>query len=308
MTEFGYTEREADFLRLAALLSGYFIRNQFNQFIGKECGALSQRFLNRGIGLGHLHVLPAMGGRRVYHVSAISVYRALSDPDNRNRRGHQTRTVRRHLMALDYALAHRDGTWLLSESDRTECLTTLGLSSADIPHQVFGATRRNFVYKQPTRLLPSGVPSFGFIDEGLRGFSQFELFLKTHRTMLKRLPVAEVVFAGADHRRSRQAEALYRRTIAGETTAGNFDVDRLRRYFVAKKLFNQKQFDQFDQSRLDDLRENKRVFSGPEVDRLFDKWLVEGDRALTVSGSSTTVFRTYQLPHSYEWLSAIRFR
>ena len=41
----GYTEREAAFLYLVGMHSGYFLRRQFLAFIHREDGAMVQRFL-----------------------------------------------------------------------------------------------------------------------------------------------------------------------------------------------------------------------------------------------------------------------
>ena len=46
LRECGYTERDTQFLELAALHSGYFVRRQFNAFIGRARGGSAAALLN----------------------------------------------------------------------------------------------------------------------------------------------------------------------------------------------------------------------------------------------------------------------
>ena len=43
----GYTEREATFLYLVALYSGYFLRRQYDRFIRRGRGAIAEQLLRR---------------------------------------------------------------------------------------------------------------------------------------------------------------------------------------------------------------------------------------------------------------------
>ncbi len=65
----GYTEREATFLYLVAIHSGYFVRRQFDYFTDRNKGALVMRFLEKARIAGHIefldykqgwHVLPSL--------------------------------------------------------------------------------------------------------------------------------------------------------------------------------------------------------------------------------------------------------
>jgi len=296
-------------LRLASLLSGYFLRRHFNEFIGKECGALAQRFVARGLSLGHFQPIPAVGGRVVYHVAGCELYSALGDPNNRNRRGHRTETIRRRLLALDYALLQPEGAWLLTEREKVSYLIGLGVSEDELPNAVFHGkavgdkTRRYFVDKQPLLVSVAGRAEFAFIDEGSQALSQWEIFLRGHRALFQKLEAVQVVFASFGEKHA-LAEQLFRRVIAGETAHGAFDTDRLISYFAARKAFEEKRFQEFNQVRLDELRENQRVFAGHRVDGLYAAWL-SGNENLTPRPVRVT-FSPFQLPHFYEWLSPMR--
>jgi hypothetical protein len=53
----GYLEREAAFLYLVAVHSGYFLRRQYAQFIKRDSGALATRFLAKAARLNHLRII-----------------------------------------------------------------------------------------------------------------------------------------------------------------------------------------------------------------------------------------------------------
>jgi hypothetical protein len=206
-----YTKREAEFLRLAALQSGYFLRRHFNEFIGKECGALAQRFIERGLHQTDFKALPTRPV--VYHATGSSLYAALGDPQNRNRREHETATVRRRLMALDFLLLHSSKTFLVTEQEKLSHFASSGVQQSVLPGEMFGTARRYFVDRQPICFSENGaapgVAEFAFIDEGLRYFSRFELFLKVHRGLFHALPGTCLVFATCDKARFVRAEQLF---------------------------------------------------------------------------------------------------
>lgn len=318
-SRFGYTDREWAFLRLASLLSGYFLRRHFNEFIGRECGALAQRFVARGIAQGHFQAVPAVGGRVIYHVAGCELYSALGDPNNRNRRGHRMETIRRRLLALDYALLQPETAWLLTEREKVlyfcgasggTASTGLGISEGDLPIALFHGktdgekTRRYFVDKQPLSVSADGRPQFAFIHEGSRVLSQWEMFLRGHRALFQALEAAQVVFASFGEEHCGPAEKLFRRLIAGETVHGSFDTGRLLSFFAARKAFKEQRFEEFNQARLDELRENQRVFVGSEVEALYVAWL-SGKENLKPRPVRVT-FSQFKLPHFYEWLSPMR--
>ena len=117
-----------------------------------------------------------------------------------------------------------------------------------------------------------------------------------------------MVFAGCDPGRFRQCrKPTFAELIAGETHSGGVDPSRLNRYFIARKLFEEQRYEAFDQARLDELRENKRVFAGELLRESILFLAVQGDSALLLALQFfATAFRTQVLPHLYEWLSPIR--
>src|SRR5260370_15793739 len=75
----GYTEREAAFLYLVAVHSGYFLRRQFDYFIDRNKGAIVIRFLEKARIAGHIEFLDYNQGWHVYHLFSRTIYRQLAD-------------------------------------------------------------------------------------------------------------------------------------------------------------------------------------------------------------------------------------
>jgi hypothetical protein len=136
-TLLGYTERESAFVAIASVHSGYFLRRQFNTFIGRECGALGQQFIDRSLRLGHVKVMTGWGNRVLYHFCARAVYAQLGETDNRNRRTHGADTIRRRLMILDYVIGRPAEVWLLTDNARPMPLPAWG----SLKHPLSSATR-----------------------------------------------------------------------------------------------------------------------------------------------------------------------
>ena len=307
LCQLGYTDREAEFL-IRTSLSGYFLRNQFNTFIGRECGALGQRFIERSIQLGH--VTPILGYSRqlLYHVSARAFYALLGEGDNRNRREHRPETMRHRLMILDYVIARLAENWLLTDDARRQAFSRLRGAWTDAGRQAQNAGVFHKAWRQPVSLDGNGLPRFAFVDAGVGSFSEWEEFLRARRSFLKDVGQASVVYASYEEARFRPAQRLFRRIAVGEAAGGEVDRERLRVYFHARQLFEKQRYEEFDQARLDQLREDRRVYTGAEFEQLYTHWRQAGDAALVHITGSPLQFETRLLPQAYAWLNPIRIR
>jgi hypothetical protein len=96
----GYSRPEAQFLRLVALHSGYFVRRQFLRSFDCARGKRSKDFLDE-MTRGHARREVFREDRHIFRLQSRTIYEALGHDDNRNRREHQPSTVRLRLMALD---------------------------------------------------------------------------------------------------------------------------------------------------------------------------------------------------------------
>jgi hypothetical protein len=82
----GYNDREAGFLCLAALHSGYFLRRQYYAFASVESGKAALLLEENLLDKRHAKVISFARGTQLYHLCSRPFYHALQEGDNRHRR------------------------------------------------------------------------------------------------------------------------------------------------------------------------------------------------------------------------------
>ena len=203
----GFTTRQARFLVLVALHSGYCLRRQYAAFAGVSYGKNVRDFLDSLVAkhLAERFSLRADRGH-LYHLHARSLYRVLRQEDNRNRREGSAALIARKLMVLDYVLSHGDVEWVATEQDKVELFAErIGVPTGDLPQRVFAAadagglpTTRYFPHKLPLAMV-GDPPVVHFVslvtDTTGRGLEQF---LQDHAALLRRLPAWSVIAVGPD--------------------------------------------------------------------------------------------------------------
>src|SRR5207302_10646368 len=84
---FGFTPRQARFLVTVALHGGYCLRRQYEAFAGIRYGKNVRAFLDRLVAVGLADRFQGRPDRgHVYHIHGRSLYGALGQEENRNRR------------------------------------------------------------------------------------------------------------------------------------------------------------------------------------------------------------------------------
>jgi hypothetical protein len=86
LTDCGYSEREATFLYLAALHSGYFIRRQSCFYLGLTSGRPDDLLVRKLLAKRHAREYPTCRRTFLYHLCARPFYSAIGQPHNRHRR------------------------------------------------------------------------------------------------------------------------------------------------------------------------------------------------------------------------------
>jgi hypothetical protein len=71
--KFGYTEREAAFLCLAALHGGYFLRRPYNTFHQQRPGGTADRLIEKTVIQGHVRIHESAYRTFIYHIAAKSL-------------------------------------------------------------------------------------------------------------------------------------------------------------------------------------------------------------------------------------------
>lgn len=305
LLRFGYTPREAAFIELACI-GGYFVRRQFDAFLNRQSGALSQSFVNRATKLGHVGSISAVGGRIVYHLRSSSTYAALGDETNRNRRPHSLEVISQRLMVLDLVLSFCHTLNVIRRSDLVDTFVGMGVQHNRLPGEIFDGNVFHFLERFPIFLSPEGTVTFGYIDDGLKTLSAWARYLRRHRALFQSLNELEIVFASSFPERFCQAETIFQNVLTGASGDGALDSDRLVRHFKQRRLFEEKRFEVFDRQELDRLREEKKIYSEPRIEQLYSTWKETG--VLDTSGIRHTRshFRTRLLTHNYSWLTPIR--
>jgi hypothetical protein len=139
---FGYAEREAAFLYVVAVHSGYFLRRQFNQFVARERGAIATHFLRHAAQLGHIEDMPCADSRIIYHLASKQIYAMTGNAGSQGRRIKSSREILRRLIALDYVMKHLAHEHFIESSDeRAQFFSQLKTPSVVIADaEAFGRT------------------------------------------------------------------------------------------------------------------------------------------------------------------------
>ncbi|MGC2161510.1 MAG: hypothetical protein WA634_06370 [Silvibacterium sp.] len=205
----GYTEREAAFLYLVALHSGYFLRRQYDRFIQRERGAIAAQLLRKAFALGHLQSIACGQARFVYHLAAKEVYAAVGLAASQHRRLKGDAQIKSRLMVLDFVLDHLDGSILDSPEAKLGYFTqTHGLDEAVLPHAPRGAAHL-FAEEFPILNKDGEAVHFSFFEEGALSSSGFENFLRRYRSLFTALSGFELLYLADSDRNFERAGKVF---------------------------------------------------------------------------------------------------
>jgi len=321
LTQFGYTDREAAFLCMAALHSGYFLRRQFLYFAGKCRGQIAANLIDRATELGHAKAHTFRSDRIVYHLASKPFYAALGQANNRHRREHQVSTIKSRLMSLDFVLQHSEARFVGTEDERVAFFCDeLGVSRHSLPVARYRSpdsqsmTERHFVDKFPIYATTDTVPAcpvvhFCYIDEGLHSTSGFERYLEQYASLFAQLTAFRVIYVSCFADQFDSAKRLFAgRFEGGKPCAIDPQIETLLAHFRDRIAFEKRDFSAVTQSRLIAYREARETFSGEKYDRLFECWKNDGDASLpallnpasTPSPNRKAEFATYRLAFQYD--------
>lgn len=323
---FGYDAVEAQFLVMAALHGGYFLRRQFLAFVGGTKGWKDVLLLKKLAGNEHCRAAVYRHDRMVYHLSAKPLYDALGEPDNRNRREHQPSTVKNKTMALDFVLEHPAGGYLATEREKLDYFVhTRNIAAEDLPTRWYSSPRgheskaKHFVESYPIFLSAPVVPGapaapwphLCYVDEGLQTTDRFATYLSQYGRLFAALGDFHVIYVAEGPRLFASAERIFQRFVSSFfRTADPVGSDResLLAYFKRRRLYENQDFSDFDTASLIRLREEKKRFAGESYEALYSRWKA-GELASLGNASnsrpdfpsvSPRQFSTYLLEHDYD--------
>ena len=106
-----YTDREADFLLLAAIHSGVFIMRQYTTYAQINRGAVTDQLVHKAATRQHIRAFPSRNRTLIYQVCK-PVFAAIGEPHNRNRRMKQVDLTTHRLMGPDLVLTNLTSRYL----------------------------------------------------------------------------------------------------------------------------------------------------------------------------------------------------
>ena len=156
LTDFGFTQRQREFLVTVLVHSGCFLERQYCAFTGTVRGQNSREFVGRLVARGFARAIqpgPVRRGR-LCHLHYKPLYEAIGLPDDRNRRLQSIGRMVEKVMILDAALSDRRCWWLSPEADKRAFFDAreMRLRSEDYPHIAFRSGPRKTVRCFPDKL------------------------------------------------------------------------------------------------------------------------------------------------------------
>lgn len=324
----GYTEREAQFLCLAALHGGVFLRRQYNQFLGKAVGGTAAALIEKLFAKNHAKATTFVADIHIYHLCARPFYRALGQEDNRNRRMRQPVSLRAKLMGLDFVLAHPGVPFLATEQEKRDYfLGKLNVDPLILPAARYYAgdkmTERYFTEKFPIFLAQESASqtpmvSFCYVDEGAVGTSGLVTFLKKYQPLFAALQAFQFIYVAASEVHFDAAKRLFERCCnpaeaAIAPIAEQIPIHELIAYFETKKRYDAREWESFDRAKLIRFREDSDRFSGSKFDGLYGRWQTEGEAGLRAFLTPKPIARTsgrgafsaYLLKENYDLFGSV---
>jgi hypothetical protein len=291
----GYTPREAGFLALAALHSGYFLRRHFSHYIHKQSGGLAHDFVSKAQKKGHVRVLPLPQRRFIFHVSSRTLYRLCGVEESQNRHTKGDRAIKTRLLSLDYVLDHPQQHFFRTEQQKLAYFReTLGIPSEKLPSVTLQSPSGNqrccyFPHRFPISILGATTThppqvSFCFVDDGIQTLHPFRRFVLSHEQLIRLVPSSEIVYVAESERNFSDAGRILSSILprlAPDTLATREcprGVHHFLAYLEARQVFEEGYVSPtFEQSRI--LAEGGSIYATSTHDEIFEAW-IEGNLTL----------------------------
>jgi hypothetical protein len=281
----GYNQPEAQFLRLVALHSGYFVRRQFLRFLDCRRGQRDQDFIDELIGRGHACREVFREDRHLFRLQSKAIYETLGDEDNRNRREHQPSTVRLRLMGLDFILEHSTHRYLATQQEKLSYFfEQRGIDSQTLPARFF---RSNGTVT--TRYFPDGFPqffdsgnppavSFVYVDDAQLSADALRSYLRNYRKLFGALGALDLVFLTTSPDRFVIAQKVLARFLERvcENATPTIDLNRLLAHFPHRLLLEKRATGILNTAQINALAQDIHTLCGPHIDHLYEVWKQSG--------------------------------
>jgi hypothetical protein len=291
----GFTARQTRFIALVALHSGYCLRRQYAAFAGIRYGKSVCDFFGKLVARGLATDFTQRADRgRIYHLQARAIYRAIGEPEHRNRRETSAALIARKMMVLDYVLRHADAAWLATEDEKVDLFARLGVPPRHLPQRASAPARteassaiRYFRHEAPIALVGDPpVPTFVCLVTDTTG-RMLEQFLRDHSRLFAWLPAWTVVAIGPRPTGLHVCEGAFERYLRRpmETASASTD-DDLVWFFRTRQAVDRNDLTGLSVTAIDRFRTLREAFRPPVFDELYLAWQRDGDAVLASSAAS----------------------
>ena len=260
-------------------------------FTGRAHGLAAVRFLERAVTRGDVRSLPYGRQGRVFHLSARSLYAALGQEHNRNRREAEWDAVVRKLMTLDFVLAHPTVRFVATEGEKSALLQELSVPQALWPSRKYapkrpasGLTTRYFVDKMPWFREADNARFWVVYVDAEVTLQGFETFLEQYRGVLGALPSGVIYASPAPW--SGPVQRVFDKVVEGgdgqyHDAAAFLDYCQLRRRIEAHEWAF------ISVANLQRYKVLERAFKTAGGDALFQRWRQAPDVSVTSADVAT---------------------
>jgi len=288
LKQFGYSEREAEFLYVVAVHSGFFLQRQFTQFVDVAGRGPATYFIKKAIQKQHVREhLPERGTQKIYHLFSRTVYAALAKENSRHRRPGRYGLLDKapvRLLGLDFVLANLSRQYLEEEADKVDYLMRERRISQDIlPAKVFhgderSETRRYFFENFPVFVSEEGsltVVNFTYVEDDIRSLQTFTSFIQRYRALFEALDKSfRLIFVSNSTLNFQIARSAFVRSLSA--AAGGHESQQLARYFWLRRMAEEKRFKELAHRDVIDWQRGLKRYSDPEYENQYQSWKQTG--------------------------------
>jgi hypothetical protein len=309
LTQLGYVAREAEFLYIVAVHSGFFVQRQFIQYAGVAGRGPITDFLRKAIQRKHVREhLPERGSQKVYQLFSRNLYASIEKEHSRNRRTGRYGLLDKasvKLLSLDFVLANLKERYLEEEVAKVEYFTAKRqIARATLPTKVFhgqegSETHRYFVEKFPMFLSGTAgeeIVNFTYLEDDLRSLQSFGTYLERYRPLFEALNSKfKLIFVSNSTQSFPSAKRVFLDMFSSvrQTRERHY----LARFFWLRKMAEEKRFKELVHKDVIDWQRGLKQYSGPDHERHYQTWTQTGQVPELDSGNKLAepaqVFETY---------------
>ena len=287
LVQLGYTPREAAFLYLVGMSSGFFLARQYGRFVQHRPGALIQQLLEKGRAQGHVTALNCGQRRHIYHLNSRTIYRLIGDEESQNRRIKGDQEIKTKLMVVDYVLDHLGKRFVCSPRDKVSFFQeTLRVSRDSLlpvnSRSLFDpppAVHRIFEDRFPIFISATHDPkqpklTFTYFDHGTCTIKPFVRQLRVYQPLFEKLGTFLMEYVALSLGNFAAAEETFRCIFPSEeepTEILPFGRDHFVRFITIQDMFDRNDM-RFNHADLAILQEGYRAYHRPEHEYLYAAW------------------------------------